>query len=266
MAITRQPAVAGSFYPDDKETLLEMVNEYLDNVEIITPSIPKAIIAPHAGYMYSGQIAARAYKLFAQSKDTIKRVILLGASHRMSFDGIALSSADAFVTPLGSVEIDYETTNILKDLPCSIIADEVHAKEHSLEVHLPFIQVCLSNDVKIVPALTGNVSPSEVADFIEAAWNSDDTVVAVSSDLSHYLPYDECKQVDAKTTEAIENLNINGLEHDSACGRLAICGLLKIAKDKGLEVKTIDVCNSGDTAGDKISVVGYGAWAFFESE
>lgn len=266
MATARRTAVAGSFYPDDKETLLEMVNGYLDNIDIIAPPVPKAIIAPHAGYIYSGQIAARAYKLFVPAKNAIKKVILLGASHRVSFDGIALPSVDEFETPLGNVKIDHDTINILKNLHCSIISDEVHAEEHSLEVHLPFIQACLGNDVKIVPALTGNVSPSEVADFIEAAWNSDDTVVAVSSDLSHYLPYDECKQVDAKTTEAIENLNINGLDHDSACGRLAICGLLKVARNKGLEVKTIDVCNSGDTAGNKTSVVGYGAWAFFEAE
>jgi AmmeMemoRadiSam system protein B len=266
MAIVRPTVVAGSFYPDDKETLLEMVNGYLDNVDIYTSTTPKAIIAPHAGYMYSGQIAARAYKLFARGRDKIKTVILLGASHRVSFDGIALSASDAFATPLGNTEIDHDTTDILKNLPCTIISDGVHAEEHSLEVHLPFIQLCLGENVKIVPALTGNVSPSEVADFIESAWNSDDTVVAVSSDLSHYLPYDECKQADAKTTEAIENLDINAIDHDCACGRLAICGLLKVAQNKGLEAKTIDVCNSGDTAGDKTSVVGYGAWAFFESE
>ncbi|MCP4395613.1 MAG: AmmeMemoRadiSam system protein B [Alphaproteobacteria bacterium] len=263
MVNVRQTAVAGMFYPDDKHELLETVTRFLDNVAESSASLPKAAIAPHAGYIYSGQIAARVYKLLSKGKGSIKKVILLGASHRVSFDGIALSSADAFNTPFGEIKTDKEITNILADLPCVGFSDEVHAEEHSLEVHLPFIHVSLGKEIKIVPALTGNVSPTEVAEFIETAWGGEDTVIIVSSDLSHFLPYDECRRIDAETTEAIERKDINGINHNSACGRLAICGLLKIAQAKNLEVRTIDVCNSGDTAGDKSSVVGYGAWAFF---
>jgi len=270
----REAAVAGQFYPGDAKELEATVRELLDQAcsaipqraadDIEPERPPKAIIAPHAGYIYSGAIAARAYALLTPAAATIKRVVLMGPNHRVPLSGMALSSANAFRTPLGEVVVDRDAVAEIADLSGVLTHDEAHREEHSLEVHLPFLQVLL-DDFKIVPLVVGQATPAQVADVMETLWGGSETLIVVSSDLSHYLNYDEARQLDNTTCKAIENLDPAAISTNDACGRFPVGGILEMAKRRDMAVTTLDVRNSGDTVGSKDRVVGYGSWMFQET-
>ncbi|HBZ69678.1 MAG TPA: AmmeMemoRadiSam system protein B [Deltaproteobacteria bacterium] len=257
----RPPAVAGLFYPDRPEELRSMIAScFEESVVQTTPLVPKALIVPHAGYIYSGPIAASAYARLAPLRDRVKRIVLFGPAHRVAFHGIAASSADAFETPLGRVEIDRTLVSQALALPGVRVLDRAHADEHSLEVQLPFLQTVLG-DFRLVPLLVGEATPDEVADVVEALWDGEETLLLVSSDLSHYLSYEAARRIDQETTASIERLAPEEIGYDQACGRLPVQGLLLAARRHGLRATTLDLRNSGDTAGPRDSVVGYGAYA-----
>ncbi len=260
MQLTRPAAVAGMFYPADKHKLQAMVQSYLDHT---TPAggLPKAIIAPHAGYIYSGPIAASVYARLRQGRGRVSRVVLLGPAHRVGFHGLAVSSALWFATPLGDIPIDRQACADLSALPFVHELDQAHAQEHSLEVQLPFLQEVLGA-FNLVPVVVGNAKPEEVAAVLDALWGGDETLIVISSDLSHYHDYATARRMDAATSKAIESLRLEDIDYEDACGRLPISGLLIAAKRHGLSAATLDLRNSGDTAGPKDQVVGYGAYAF----
>lgn len=256
----RYPAVAGAFYPADAQQLRQEVEQLLR--EATSPEKPpKALIAPHAGYIYSGPIAASAYHSLQQARDTIRRVILLGPSHRVPFHGLAASSADEFVTPLGNIPLDRDSIAQALELPQVHLLDEAHKMEHSLEVQLPFLQVTLDH-FSLVPLVVGDSEPEEVAQVLELLWGGPETLIVISSDLSHYQTYEAARQLDAHTSKAIESLQPEEIHYHDACGRNPINGLLVTALAHRLKAETIDLRNSGDTAGPRDQVVGYGAWLF----
>ena len=256
--MNRQPAVSGTFYPADPSQLHQMLSKFLSASESMR-SVPKAIIAPHAGYIYSGSIAASAYSRLKKAHDRITRVVLIGPSHHVAFSGLALSQCTAFMTPLGSVIVDQEALETIASFPFVNYIEQAHVYEHSLEVQLPFLQVML-DDFKIVPIVAGNASPQQLCQVIETLWGGDETLIIISSDLSHYHDYETACKIDKSTSELIEHMDYEKLESELACGKVPISGLLKFAKEKSLTIKTIALCNSGDTAGDKNRVVGYGAY------
>lgn len=263
MITTRQPAVAGMFYPADPRELHDMVARYLkDAADTGNDSPPpKAIIVPHAGYVYSGPVAASAYARLQPVHDKIHRVILLGPSHRIPLFGLAISSVDEFVTPLGPVMLDSEAIRSIADLRQVRILDEAHTMEHSLEVHIPFLQEVL-DDFTLVPLVVGDARPDEVAEVLERLWGGPETLIVISSDLSHYHDYSTAQNMDRSTSNAIENLQLEKIHSEDACGCRPVSGLLYLARKIGLQAETIDLRNSGDTAGDKNRVVGYGAYVF----
>lgn len=255
----RPAAVAGQFYPADPAELELMVKSFLEDVDDIPPH-SKAIIAPHAGLIYSGPIAATAYASLQSIKDKINRIVLLGPSHRVHLKGLALSSADDYETPLGKIKLDQRACDSIRNLPQVTVMNAAHAQEHSLEVHLPFLQVMLDR-FKLIPIVVGEASPDEVAEVLEILWGDNETQIIISSDLSHYHDYETAKQLDLSTSKAIENLELESIGSQQACGCMPIRGLLHLARKKNLNVKTLDLRNSGDTAGTKNRVVGYGAYA-----
>jgi AmmeMemoRadiSam system protein B len=262
----REPAVAGLFYPDDADTLRRTVHACLDEgrqrrERAGAAPAPKALIAPHAGFVYSGPIAASAYALVEPLRDRIRHVLLLGPSHRVPFRGLALSSAGTWRTPLGDVRLDRPGATLLEALPQVRVLDAAHADEHGLEVQLPFLQEVLG-EFSLLPIVAGDATADEVAQAIELAWGGDETLIVVSSDLSHYYDYATARSLDLATTAAIEALRPDGLEEESACGRVPVRGLLVCAKRHGLRCRTLDLRSSGDTAGPRDRVVGYGAYAF----
>lgn len=260
----RRAAVAGSFYPRDRSALATEVTAYLHSVPAASrPPSPKAIIAPHAGYIYSGPVAATAYAPLAALKGTVRRVVLAGPAHRVYLEGAAVPSAEAFDSPLGPVPVDREAIARLAALPFVEVNDAAHALEHSLEVHLPFLQSVLGS-FAIVPIVVGDASPEQMARLLEAVWGGDETLVVVSSDLSHYLPYEAARRRDRQTADAIVALEAN-VDADEACGATPINGLLTLARRRAMAAELLDLRNSGDTAGDRDRVVGYGAFAFRES-
>ena len=265
----RKPAVAGSFYPDDSESLKNSIKQCLSDANntlpVIPQSLPKALIVPHAGYQYSGITAAKAYCALTPFKQQIKRVVLMGPCHRIGTSKIALTSSQAFETPLGLVPIDQAAQQIIVGLDQVDINDETHQNDHSLEVQLPFLQMILDN-FSILPMIVGNVSANEVAEVIEKFWEDLGTLILISSDLSHNLEYNEAQIADDRTRHLIEELSTQKLGNQQACGSNSINGLVMLARDKELNVKTMDIRNSGDTAGDKSKVVGYGSWIFFEAK
>ncbi|HLO79188.1 MAG TPA: AmmeMemoRadiSam system protein B [Magnetospirillum sp.] len=267
MTVLRPTAVAGMFYPAQADELARQIADFL--AEAPRPAadapVPKALIAPHAGYVYSGPVAARAYALLAPAKGRITRVVLMGPSHRVAFRGIATSGADAWATPLGNVPIDRDTVERLKSLPMVGELDKAHEAEHSLEVHVPFLQAVLG-DVQLVPLVAGEAPRDVVAAVLGEAWGGPETLIVISTDLSHYLDYDACREADAATVAAIEHLDPAAIGSNQACGRVPVGGLLLAAQHKGMTIKTLDVRNSGDTAGPRDRVVGYGAWALYEPE
>jgi AmmeMemoRadiSam system protein B len=254
----RRAAVAGMFYPADTTVLERTVADLLAAAPAGKDEA-KAIIAPHAGYQYSGPTAAHAYRLLESRRKRIRRVVLLGPAHRVYLQGMALPSVDAFSTPLGDVPIDANGVELALDMPGTQISDEAHADEHSLEVHLPFLQAVL-DDFRIVPIVVGICPAHEVESVISALWGGEETLIVVSSDLSHFHSYEIARDIDADTTARIEDRDAT-LHGEDACGAYALNGLLLAATSHGLQVRTLDTRNSGDTAGDKSRVVGYGAYA-----
>lgn len=259
----RLPAVAGLFYPDDPAELRALLAEYLDAAEEREdiPPAPKAMVVPHAGYIYSGPVAASAYVALKPAAAKIERVVLLGPAHRVAVNGLAVPSATAFRTPLGDVPIDRDAVAKALTLPQVKVNDRAHAPEHSLEVHLPFLQTLLPR-FALVPFVVGDAAPAEVGEVIELLWGGDETLVVVSSDLSHYLDYATARRVDSVTAQAIEQLRPADVGYEQSCGRNPINGLLAVAPAHGLHVQTVDLRNSGDTAGDRNRVVGYGSFLF----
>lgn len=247
----RPPAVSGLFYPGDPVELEEMVSRYLAGVRPTGPT-PAALIAPHAGYIYSGPVAATGY---ATLRRPVERVILLGPAHRYPLRGLAAHGADAFLTPLGHIPVD------TPELPHTRTLDAAHSGEHSLEVQLPFLQVALG-EFTLTPLVVGDARPDEVADVLEQLWGGPETLVVISSDLSHFHDYDTAVNLDRATATAIEELRPEAIGPHEACGCRAIGGLLDIARRKNLTVTTLDLRNSGDTAGPRNEVVGYGTFAF----
>ena len=259
MTAVRKPAVAGLFYPDDPAELRDDVAAYLAQATPDNGAPPKALIAPHAGYIYSGSVAASAYARIAGAARTITRVILLGPAHRVAFRGLALPGVDAFETPLGVIPMDKPAIARIASLGQMTDLPPAHANEHSLEVHLPFLQ-CLLREFTLVPLVVGDASANDVAEVLETLWGGPETLIVVSSDLSHYHEYETARAMDRATSDAIEALEESRLDYDDACGRVPVSGLLRAAKRHGLQASCIDLRNSGDTAGPRDRVVGYGAY------
>jgi len=259
MSTIRTPAVAGMFYPADPRQLADDVQQMLSGAH---PNglIPKALIAPHAGYIYSGPIAATAYATLKPVASRIRRVVLLGPTHRVAVRGLALSGADAFDTPLGRVLLDTDAARSIAHLPQVTVSPQAHALEHSLEVQLPFLQAVLP-DFKLVPLAVGMATSEEVAEVLETLWGGEETLIVISSDLSHYLPYATAQRVDHDTVQDILKLR-QPIEHDHACGGTPISGLIVAARKHHLAPHLLDLRNSGDTAGPRDQVVGYAAIAF----
>ncbi len=258
---TRPPAVAGTFYPADSEILLQQVDTMLAQACPAADIHPKALIVPHAGYIYSGPVAASAYALL-RGREYIRRVVLLGPVHRVPVHGLALPESDFFSTPLGGIPLDKESMESIAQLPQVVWSGAAHAMEHSLEVHLPFLQRVLG-EFQLVPLAVGDASPEDVAGALDALWGNHETLIVISSDLSHYLPYRQAQQVDQITANSILARQWP-LSHEQACGATPINGLLATSDRHGLTPHLLDLRNSGDTAGDQQQVVGYGAFAFDE--
>jgi AmmeMemoRadiSam system protein B len=259
----RPAAVAGMFYPGESPALAAAVHGYLADGKGAAGRLPKALIVPHAGYVYSGPIAASAYRRIAAARESIRRVVLLGPVHRVPIRGLALPAARAFATPLGRVSVDPSAVAEARELPQVQVSEAAHALEHSLEVQIPFLQSVL-DDFAIVPFAVGDASADEVAEAIELLWGGPETLVVVSSDLSHYHPYAQAQKIDRGTATAILALD-SGLDHEQACGATPINGFALCARHHALEPELLDLRNSGDTAGDKSRVVGYAAFAFTEA-
>ncbi len=259
MGFSKQPNVAGSFYPGKKLTLQQTITNLLTEVKTTESRPPKAIIAPHAGYIYSGYTAAVAYKSLSSLKNQVTTAILIGPAHFVPFFGIATMFADEFITPLGAVEVDQQVIRTALQLKQVTELEAAFQKEHCLEVQLPFLSHVLPH-CKIAPFLVGNTSYLEVAELLKKVWGGNETIIIVSSDLSHYHDYETAKKLDNDTSNAIENLHPEKMDPNSACGKLAIQALLQCAIDFGLKITKLDLRNSGDTAGDRSRVVGYGAY------
>jgi AmmeMemoRadiSam system protein B len=261
MAAVRKPAVAGTFYPRDPARLRAEIEGHLAAaIPAALASPPRALIGPHAGYVYSGPIAGSAYAAVRPHRDRYRRVVLVGSTHRAPLAGIGVCHDD-FSTPLGTARVDQAALARLAEHPAVYDAPEAHRDEHSLEVHIPFLQITLA-DFTLVPLLVGDASAEEVAEAIDSLGDDPADLIVVSSDLSHYLSYEAARRIDQSTCEAIEHLDPKGIGTDQACGRIPIQALLLLARRRGLKVQTRDLRNSGDTAGPRDQVVGYGAWVF----
>lgn len=263
MPTVRRPAVAGLFYPGSPAELRSTVESLLRAAPPAQGPAPKAVIAPHAGYAYSGPTAAVAFQALAAAGETLRRVIVLGPAHRVPVRGLALPGADAFVTPLGEVPVDADAAEAVSRLPQVSVDPEAHAPEHSLEVELPFLQV-LFPGVQVLPLVVGEAEGEEVAEVLDLVWGGPETAVVISSDFSHFLTYEAARRVDLETSGEI--LALGGPLHPrQACGARPVNGLLVAARRRGLVPRLLDLRNSGDTSGDRSRVVGYGAFAFSEA-
>ena len=265
MVLVRPPAVADMFYPSDTDqldrTVSALLADALRRAATVADAAPvKAIIAPHAGYVYSGATAARAYAALAPQRGQIRRVVLMGPCHRVAVDGLATTSADLWQMPFGPVRIDPDVRSLPDSLPQVTINDAAHRQEHALEVHLPFLQKLLPG-FTLLPFAVGRAGAAEVAAVLEYLWGGPETAIVISTDLSHYLPYAAAQERDAATAAAIEALDETAIDRDQACGRVPLSGMLTAARHRGLGVTRLGLCNSGDTAGDKDRVVGYGSWS-----
>jgi hypothetical protein len=254
----RPPAVAGTFYPEDRATLAAEVARFLDSAAAAAPA--KAIIAPHAGYLYSGPIAGSAYAAL-RGRAGVRRVLLLGPAHFVPLRGVAASSARAFATPLGEVMVDAPARSALLERGLVSIDDSAHWREHSLEVQLPFLQALLPG-IPVLPLCVGSAGAEAVAAVLEHVWGGEETAIVISSDLSHYLPYEQARAADRRTADAILALDAGALDEESACGVAPVAGLLIAARRHGLSARALDLRSSGDTEGPRDEVVGYGAFAF----
>ena len=260
----RPPAVAGTFYPLDAAELRRTVTGFIEGCHRAkTVRRPKALIVPHAGYAYSGAVAGCAYRRLRDSGARVRHVVLIGPTHRVPLRGLAIPSLDGFDTPLGPVPIDGAGRQRLRELGLAGIADAPHAAEHSLEVQVPFLQAVLG-DFDLLPIAAGLAPTELVARALDAVWGGDDTLIVVSSDLSHYHTSDEARKLDATTTQSILERR-SDLSDEQACGARGINGLMQVARHRGLSVELVDQRNSGDTAGDRARVVGYGSYALFEA-
>jgi len=260
----RKAAVSGHFYPSAAVELDSMVQRMLDEVPVRPGPAPKALIVPHAGYVYSGAVAARAYASLLSHRDQYRRVVLLGPCHRVAVRGLALSSADAFRTPLGDIPLDRAEMLELNQ-PEVTVFDDSHRLEHSLEVQLPFLQNVLDSFL-LLPLAVGEAAPETVAQVIDTLWGGPETLFVISSDLSHYLAYDKARERDRETCSAIEQMDAQRINPADACGAIPVAGLLIAARRRGLQVITLDLRNSGDTVGGGGQVVGYGSWMLVEKE
>ncbi|HEY4637104.1 MAG TPA: AmmeMemoRadiSam system protein B, partial [Burkholderiales bacterium] len=264
MSQIRPAAVAGMFYPRDARALQREVAELIDGVENLAPRFghPKALIVPHAGYIYSGPVAARAYDELGAARGIVKRVVLLGPVHRVPVRGLALAGVDAFETPLGRVPVDAEAVAMLAPLRQVVTSPAAHAMEHSLEVQLPFLQKMLG-EFALVPLVVGEARPQEVRDVIERLWGGAETLFVISTDLSHYHPYEEARAIDQATLARIAAFDTD-INHEEACGATPLNGFLAAARARGMSIRLLGATNSGDTAGGKDRVVGYSAFALYE--
>ncbi|MFH1263917.1 MAG: AmmeMemoRadiSam system protein B [Pseudomonadota bacterium] len=263
MTRIRPAAVAGAFYPGATRELEQTVREFLSEADSSARTVPpKALIVPHAGYIYSGPIAATAYAQLSSIADRIRRVVILGPAHRVPVEGLALPDVDWFETPLGKVEVDKVPE--IADLPQVGSNYYAHEEEHSLEVQLPFLQKVL-REFKIVPLVVGRASPEEVAEVLERLWGGEETLIVISSDLSHYLPYADAQRTDQGTAKEILTWEVP-ITHEQACGATPVNGFLVAAKKHDLTGELLDLRNSGDTAGDRRQVVGYASFAFSKAD
>ncbi len=266
---TRPPAVAGMFYPGDPASLRDDLATCLavppaPTLQAVPGGLLKAVIVPHAGYVYSGSTAGKAYALLAPLAARIRRVVLLGPCHRVSVRGLAAPTVQAFATPLGNIPLDRAAISTLADLPQLVASDAAHAQEHSLEVQLPFLQTVLG-EFQLIPLAVGQTGAAEVAQVIDRLWGGPETLIVISSDLSHFHGYAEARQIDHATADhilALEQLT----SFEQACGALPINGLIAVARRRGLKIERVAQCNSGDTAGDKSRVVGYASFALYEPD
>ena len=259
MAMIRLPAVAGLFYPAETQQLQHDVQQLLAHVKF-QDTKPKALIVPHAGYIYSGAIAAKAYACLSPIATRIRRVVLLGPTHRVAVHGLALPNVDVFATPLGPVQLDAELIKEIAHLPQVTISDAAHAMEHSLEVQLPFLQ-CVLGEFTLLPLAVGMASAEAVAEVLDHVWGGEETLIVISSDLSHYLPYTTAQQIDTETVQSILQFKLP-IEQAQACGNIPINGLILTAQKHHLKPRLLDLRNSGDTVGSRDHVVGYAAVAF----
>ncbi|MCF7708878.1 MAG: AmmeMemoRadiSam system protein B [Verrucomicrobia bacterium] len=257
----RRPAVAGLFYPGDGRELERTVTRFLAESKTGEHVSPKAVIAPHAGYVFSGPVAGSAFAPWIREADKTKRVVLIGPSHKVSFRGLGLSTVSKFETPMGDVAVDHDADTELLKLPQVTEHDMAHSMEHSLEVELPFL-LKLFDDFKVLPLVVGKAEPREISEVLKMLWGGAETKIVVSSDLSHFLDYDSAVEMDARTARAVEKLDPDGVTFDAACGQLPMQGLLESARERGLVAETVDLRNSGDTSGMRDRVVGYGAFLF----
>jgi MEMO1 family protein len=268
MTMIRKPAVAGTFYPAEPDVLDRQLTLFLSeagNAPRTADPLPKAIIGPHAGYVWSGPVAARAYARLMEARGRISRVVLIGPSHYVAFRGLAVDVSDAWETPCGTVALDTEAIARLRQLPMVGQLDAAHQREHALEVHVPFLRHVLG-DFRLVPIVAGEAPPDAVAALFDAIWGGPETLIVVSTDLSHYLNYANCQALDARTAEAIERFDDTGIGGTEACGHVPTRGLLRVARRRGMAIERLDLRNSGDIAGPRDRVVGYGAWALYEGE
>lgn len=264
MAAIRPAAAAGMFYPGDPRRLAAEIDDLLGGVEHLAPRLafPKALVVPHAGYIYSGPVAASAYDELSPARGIVKRVVLLGPAHRVPVRGLAIPASAAFATPLGQIPVDAAALGAVQDLPQVVRSDPAHALEHSLEVQLPFLQKVLS-DFAVVPFAVGMASVEEVGEVIERLWGGPETLVVVSTDMSHYRAYADARRIDAATRARIAAFATD-IDHDEACGATPLNGLLSFARTRNLRIRQLAACNSGDTAGGKDRVVGYSSFALYD--
>jgi AmmeMemoRadiSam system protein B len=258
----RRAAVAGLFYPQDPQELDNLLDTLLAAGARGT-RVPKALIVPHAGYIYSGPTSGRGYASLLAKAGLLRRVVLVGPSHHVWFKGVAIPAAQGFETPLGVMPVAHDMAQRLRTHAGVLVSDQPHEHEHSLEVQLPFLQRVAPN-ATVTPIVTGNVTPDEMASILELVWGDSDTLIVVSSDLSHYQSYAAAGAQDASTAKAILERRDN-LTAEEACGCAGINGLTRLARERGLQTEVLDLRNSGDTAGDKQRVVGYGAFGFYDA-
>jgi MEMO1 family protein len=264
MTTIRYPAVAGQFYPENPETLRQTVTTLLQEANnFANLPTPKAIIAPHAGYIYSGPIAASAYACLKKAQQKISKVVILAPAHRYPVAKLAATNVDVYTTPLGNINVDKNNVKKIMHLPQIDLNEEAFAQEHAIEVQLPFLQIALGN-FELTPILVGNANVVDVVAVLQKVWGGEETLIVISSDLSHYYDYETAKTLDNDAATAIVNLKPSNLKDEQACGYIPIKGLLAAAANYNLQATLVDLRNSGDTAGPKTEVVGYGAFHFLQ--
>lgn len=255
----RKPTVAGLFYPSETDNLSKLITDLLNQKPPV--SFTKMLIVPHAAYQYIGEILAQSYlHLFSRSQQ-IKTVVLLTPSHHIKFNGIAITSKDCYLTPFGEVIIDSDAMMTLLNFPQVVMFDDAHIKEHSIEIHLPFLQTILPS-FSLVPLIIGETNSYNILEILEKLWEQEETLIIASMNLSHYQTYNIAQELDQRTSQAIESLHWQSLQTNQICNIHLISSLLQLAHQKSLTPKTIKVCNSGDLTGIKNRVVGYGAFIF----